>query len=147
MTQNRKQVLQMLAQGKINVDEAERLLSLLEQPPSAGPSGRATDYGPKSPPKYLRVVVEPDKDNSDAESSKERVNIRVPMSLLRAGVKLAALIPSQATDRVNEKLRQKGIGIDLGSLKADDLEPLIEALADIQVDVQDGKQQVRVFVE
>jgi len=142
MAENRKQVLEMLAQGKVNVEEAERLLSLLEQPPSAGPSGPATEGGPKSQPKYLRVVVEP-----DDEASKERVNIRVPMGLLRAGVKLAALIPSVATSRVNERLQEKGIGIDLGNLKVEDLEQLIEALAEIQVDVHDGKERVRVFVE
>ena len=147
MTENRKQILEMLAQGKINVEEAERLLSLLEQPPSAGTSGGATEDRTKSPAKYLRVVVEPDKSNSDAETSKERVNIRVPMGLLRAGVKLAALIPSEATDRINKRLQEKGIGIDVGNLKGEDLEQLIEAIADIQVDVQDGKQQVRVFVE
>ena len=147
MTDNRKQILEMLAKGKINVDEAERLLSLVEQPSSSKASGHTPEEGTKSPPKYLRVVVEPDKDNSDAESSKERVNIRVPMGLLRAGVKLAALIPSAATDRVNERLQEKGIGIDLGNLKVEDLEQLIDAMADMQVDVQDGKERVRVFVE
>ncbi len=142
MTENRRQILDMLAQGKINVEEAERLMALVDQPPAGGANPTTTDNARKAPPKYLRVVVEP-----DGESGKERVNIRVPMALIRAGVKLAALIPTEATKRVNEKLQQKGIGIDIGNLKVEDLEQLVDAMADMQVDVQDGKQQVRIFVE
>ena len=142
MTENRRQILDMLSEGKINVAEAESLLSLLDQPPSGGPNGSGTGETSKPPPKYLRVVVE-----EDGESGSERVNIRVPMALIRSGVKLAALIPKEATNRVNEKLEQKGIGIKLGSLKVEDLEQLVDAMADMEVDVQDGKEHVRIFME
>ena len=77
----------------------------------------------------------------------ERVNIRVPMALIRAGVKLASLIPSSSAESVNEELRKKGINFDIGSLKAEDLEPLVDALQDLEVDVEDGHHKVRVFVE
>ena len=83
----------------------------------------------------------------DGESGSERVNIRIPMALIRSGVKLAALIPKQATNRVNEKLQENGICIDVGNLKVEDLEQLVDAMADMEVDVQDGKEHVRVFVE
>ena len=142
MTENRRQILDMLSEGKISVAEAERLLTLLEQPPSGGSNGSDTGEGRKTPPKYLRVVVE-----EDGESGSERVNIRIPMALIRSGVKLAALIPKEATNRVNEKLHQKGIGIDVGNLKVEDLEQLVDAMAEMEVDVQDGKEHVRVFVE
>jgi len=142
MTENRRQILDMLSEGKISVDEAERLLTLLEQPPSGRPSGSDAGEGGKTPPKYLRVMVE-----EDGESGSERVNIRIPMALIRSGVKLAALIPKQATNRVNEKLQEKGICIDVGNLKVEDLEQLVDAMADMEVDVQDGKEHVRVFVE
>ena len=75
------------------------------------------------------------------------MNIRVPMSLIRSGVKLAALVPGDATSRMNEKLREKGIGIDVGNLKSEDLDQLVDALADMEVDVQGGKEHVRVFGE
>jgi len=132
MTENRRQILDMLSEGKISADEAERLLTLLEQPASGGTRGSDTGEGRKSPPRYLRVVVE-----EDGESGSERVNVRVPM----------ALIPGDATKRMNEKLREKGIGIDVGNLKSEDLEDLVDALADMEVNVQDGKEHVRVFVE
>jgi hypothetical protein len=142
MTENRRQILNMLSEGKISVAEAESLLTLLEQPPSGGPNGSESGESRKSPPKYLRVVVE-----EGGESGSERVNVRIPMALIRSGVKLAALIPSDATNRVNEKLREKGIGIDVGNLKSEDLDQLVDALADMEVDVQGGKEHVRVFVE
>ena len=144
MENNRRQILDMLAEGKIQVDEAERLLSLVsgevesadrEQPGSTN----------RSSAKYLRICVEPG-DDAD-EDHAERVNVRVPMALIRAGVKLAALIPSSSADSVNEELRKKGINFDIGSLKADDLDPLIDALQDLEIDVKDGHHKVRVFVE
>jgi hypothetical protein len=142
MTENRRQILNMLSEGKISVAEAERLLTLLEQPPSGRPSGSGAREGGKTPPKYLRVVVE-----EDGESGSERVNIRIPMALIRSGVKLAALIPREATNRVNEKLQEKGIGIDVGNLKVEDLEQLVDAMAEMEVDAQDGKKHVRIFME
>ena len=132
----------MLSEGKISVEEAESLLVLLKQPASVATSGSDTGEGRKSPPKYLRVVVE-----EDGESANERVNVRVLMALIRSGVKLAALIPGDATNRMNEKLREKGIDIDVGDLKSEDLDQLVDALADMEVDAQDGNGHERVFVE
>ena len=123
MTENRRQILDMLSEGKISVEEAESLLGLLEQPASVATSGSDTGEGRKSPPEYLRVVVE-----EDGESANERVNVRVPMALIRSGVKLATLIPGDATNRMNEKLRKKGIDIDVGNLKSEDLDQLVDAL-------------------
>ncbi|PKB82440.1 MAG: hypothetical protein BZY88_04200 [SAR202 cluster bacterium Io17-Chloro-G9] len=141
--ENRRQILDMLAQQKISVEEADRLLSLI-QDPAGGDSEKERSRRP--PAKYLRVVVEPDSEK-DGDGGGERVNIRVPMGLIRAGVKLAGLIPSDATARVNESLQKQGIGIDLGNLSVENLEELVDALADLEVDVQDGKQKVRVYVE
>ncbi len=146
MTENRRQILDMLAQSKITVDEAERLLALLDPPAGAEPGNNEPGEDRKPQRKYLRVVVEPGHQNG-SEEAVERVNIRVPMALIRAGVKLAALIPSEAANMVDEKLKQRGITTNLGSLKAEDLEELVEALSDLEVDVHGGKEKVRIFVE
>ena len=146
MTDNRRQILDLLAQGQINVDEAERLLSLVDQPPS-GEAGKANaSDASKPPPKYLRVVVEPGSQETGDEGA-QRVNIRVPMALIRAGVKLAALLPSGATKGVNQKMQEMGLDVDLGNLKAEDLEELVNAMSDLEVDVHGGKEKVRIFVE
>ena len=132
----------MLAQGKITVEEAERLLSLVDQPAGADAGGTETSEARKPAPKYLRVVIQ---DGDGPES--EHVNIRVPMGLIRAGVRLASVLPSNATSKVNEKLKEKGVDIDIGKIKAEDLENLVDSLSDLQVDIQDGKESVRIYVE
>ena len=45
-----------------------------------------------------------------------KVNVRVPMQLLRAGVKLTGVIPTRARDEVNAALRKEGIGFDINNL-------------------------------
>jgi hypothetical protein len=89
MSEQRRQILEMPAEGKITADEAERLTGALERErpePLPGVASR-----PKSRPKYLRVVVNATDDPGGDGAS--RVNIRVPLQLLRAGVRLTSLIP------------------------------------------------------
>ena len=68
------------------------------------------------------------------------------MNLIRAGMKLTSLIPPHASDKMNEAMREKGVDFDLRNMKPEDLEELINALSDLEVDV-DGKTKVRVFAE
>ncbi len=148
MSENRRQILEMLSSGRINADEAERLLAALEtEKPQS--SAAATAGGSKTAPKYLRVVVDA-ADHSSGEGP-TKVNVRVPMQLLRAGVRLAGLIPSQALNKANDALREKGIPVDLSQIKPDNLEELVDQLQDLTVDVdtleRDGKVNVRVFCE
>jgi hypothetical protein len=83
------------------------------------------------------------------------VNVRVPMQLLRAGVKLASLIPPKARDRLNEAMGEHGMMFDLSQVKPENLEELVDQLQDLTVDVDvdengtNGKQKtkVRVFCE
>lgn len=146
MTDNQRRILEMLAEKKISVDEAYRLLSLVDSPPDAASEKPGATSGQRQSPKYLRVVVQPNNEEGSGDGG-ERVNIRVPMTLIRAGMKLTSIIPPQATDQVNEALRGQGIDLDLRNLKADDLEELVGALADLEVDVQSGKEKVHIYVE
>jgi S-adenosylhomocysteine hydrolase len=72
----------------------------------------------------------------------------VPIQLLRAGVRLASVIPPSAQDHVNEALRQHGVPVDLSKIRPEDLDELIEHLQDLTVDVdQTGeKEQVKVRI-
>jgi len=103
----------------------------------------AADGNSKPRPKYLRVVVEDDSEHRGATT----VNVRVPMQLLRAGVKLAALIPPQAQARVNDALREQGMTVDLSQIKPENLEEIVDQLSDLTVDVNDQHSKVRVFCE
>ncbi|MGB7624254.1 MAG: hypothetical protein WBN92_18050 [Terriglobia bacterium] len=146
MNENRMKILQMLATGQITADEAERLIAALEKEPPASPATDGSEPRPKSKPKYLRVVVDPEKDNSGGPRG-PKVNIRVPVQLLRAGVKLGSLIPVQARSQVNDAMREHGVQFDLSQLKPENLEDLIDHLNDLTVDVDDKDIKVRVFCE
>ena len=146
MYENKRRILEMLAEKKITVDEAEKLLALIASEDAAGNAGLEGAPGRKGAHKYLRVEVRP---GSSAESSPEaeRVNVRVPINLIRAGMKLTALIPPHAANKVHDALKEKGVDFDLRNLKMDDIEELVEALSDLEVDVESGKEKVHVYVE
>ena len=158
MNENRRQILEMLAAGKINTDEAERLLAALE-PDSAATagefkgsfagSGAGKDAAVKTHAKYLRVLVEADEEMTGMKGP-TTVNVRVPMQLLRAGVRLASLIPAHAHEHLDEALSSHGVPLTLSQIKPENLEELIDHLEDLTVDV-DGKNgnatKVRVFCE
>jgi len=144
MNERRKEVLEMLAAGKITADEAERLISALEKG-SSNPQTAETSGAPlKATPRYLRVLVDA---GPGAGGKTPKVNVRVPMQLLRAGVKLASLIPQQAQAHVNDALREKGFSVDLSQLKPENLEELIDGLSDMRIDVDDKDAKVAVFCE
>ncbi|MES2340120.1 MAG: hypothetical protein V4597_00450, partial [Pseudomonadota bacterium] len=141
MSEDRRSILQMLSEGKVTPDEAERLIAALER--GAGP--RAPEGAPaaKAAPKYLRVAV----DTDEGHGGPTKVNVRVPMNLLRAGVRLSSIIPPQARDKVNEAMRQHGVPFDINSLKPENLEELVEQLNDLTVDVDQDRTKVRIYCE
>ena len=138
MNDNRRQILDMLAQGKINSDEAERLIAALERN-GAG----ATALSESDRTKYLRVLV----DTKDPLDGPTKVNVRVPMQLLRAGVRLTGVIPASAREEVNAALRKQGITFDINNVTPQNLEELIEQLRELTVDVDNENTKVRVFCE
>jgi len=149
MNEHRRQILQMLSEGKISADEAERLISALEESTTAKSSEPGSTSEGKRRPKYLRVQV--DSEDDGGHEGPTKVNARVPMQLLRAGVKLAGLIPPQALNRANSAMHEHGIPFDLSQIKPDDLEELVEQLNDLTVDVDQKdagtKVKVKVFCE
>jgi hypothetical protein len=140
MNEQRKDILDMLAEGDLTAQEAEQLIAALErdQPPAAS----SLEARPKGNAKYLRVVVDTLENGEPG-----RVNIRVPLQLLRAGVRLAALIPPQALGRANDELNKSGVPFDLTQLKPEQLEELVELLDEMTVEVDQPDAKVRIFCE
>jgi hypothetical protein len=142
MNEDRKRVLAMLANGTITAEEAERLLDAMSVREPAR-LGSAPANGRNGLPKYFRVEV----NANEPGDGPTKVNVRVPMQLLRAGVRLSALIPPKARDEVNAAMARQGIPFDINQLKPENLDDLIEHLADFAVDVDSGDAKVRVFCE
>lgn len=147
MAENKRRVLEMLAQNKISADEAYQLLSALESEGSAAEGTAKAGTAAKMKSKYLRVCVMPGSEHEHGGNC-DRVNVRVPMTLIRSGMKLTSLLPPEARDKVTGALHEKGIDFDMRNLKPEDMDELLEALSELEVDVvsSDG-ETVKVFVE
>ena len=140
MSENRRRVLEMLAEGKVSVEEAERLIGLVDGDSAAVRAPQEVLPPRKGPARYLRVVV-------DANGSESHVDVRVPLALIKAGVKLHTLVPDHAAKGISEALKNHGIDADVRNLRPEDVEQLIDALSDLEVHVQDGSNNVRVYCE
>ena len=133
----------MLAEEKITVEEAEKLLSALSEKREPSPASQnTTETNGTLKLKYLRVVVEPAADSPNGE----RINIRVPLNLIRAGLKWAAFMPKHARHKVDEALSEKGIDLDFNQLTKEDLEELMVHLNDLTIDVE-GSETIKIFCE
>ena len=81
-TEERMQILNMVAEGKITAEEGAKLLSALEpdrrsRMPPGGP-------GIPSSPRWFRVRV------TDLETGRSKVNVNLPMSLVDVGTRMGA---------------------------------------------------------
>ena len=151
MSEERSRILSLLADGKITVDEAERLLDAVGSGAGAG-TGTAGESGGKaaagaearpsadagSPPRYMYVKV--------VSTSGDNVDVRIPLSLVKSGLKLTSLIPPQAMEQINESMGEHGMTFDFNNFKPEDIEELIQALREMEVNVdsQNG-DNVRVY--
>jgi hypothetical protein len=127
----------MVAEGKITPEEAEKLLGRLEPVATAVAAAEPeadNDQRQSGPLKYLRVLVNGSDD--------EKINIRVPIGLIRTGIKLTTLMPLSASEHLTEH------GIDLSQFNNLDGEELMEALRELKVDVDSGDgEMIRIFCE
>jgi hypothetical protein len=140
VSEERKRVLQMLAEGKLEVAEAERLLAALAGSDEAEPveAEVVDDTAARPVPKFLRV---------ECLDGASKVDVRVPIQLLRSGMKLGSLLPEEARGKVDAALGEKGINFDLKNMRGDELDDFLRLLWDLKVDIEDGSDKVRVFVE
>lgn len=143
MSEDRSRILSMLAAGKITPGEAERLLDALATNATAVPAAGAAITGDPAPliaalPKYLYVQV--------SGSTGDNVNVKIPVALVRSGLKLTSLIPDQAMDQINTSMAEHGMSVDLSNLKPEDIDELVESLREMEINV-DGKNGdvVRVY--
>lgn len=179
-TEERRRILEMLAQGKISVSDAERLMQAVgEAGAGAGaPPKGERQSGAGAPLKYLHVHVRHQagdpcvgagwqgrwwarqqgyaaaaaggrgpRGGRGGDTASRDVDVRIPLSLLRSGMKLAAFMPARAVEVISSRLKEQGIDVDLSRLDAAQLEDLFRNLGEITVDLDGGRGQVRVTCE
>ena len=147
MSEHRRRILDMLAAGKITADEAEQLLTALPAEPSeAANEAKGREGGPG----FFRIEVR--KPARDGHREK-KVDIRVPVAVVRSGLKLGSLFRGFKDDRwtaggkLGDHLRAHGLDIDWEHLDMAQLETLINQVGDVSIDVDDGRATVRVVRE
>lgn len=80
MSEEKRMILEMLNNGDINVDEAERLLSAI--PEESENKKMVISGGAPIQPKRIKITVV----NND--TGKAKVDMRIPFSLIKAGLKI-----------------------------------------------------------
>jgi len=105
--EERMRVLKMVADGKITAEQATSLLETLDDGPAA--AGRAQSI-PTAPQvgRYFRVRV------TDKITGRVRVNVRLPVGVINAGLKLGMRFAPQVEgidyQAVAELIRSGGVG-------------------------------------
>lgn len=142
----RKEILQMLAEGTIDVNRAAELLSAAQDEPSAAeiaavtppsaeesaaPDVSAEPEAPAKPKRggrWLRIHV------SDLHTGRSRVRVNVPLGLVRFGLRIGA----RFTDELDEDLAR------------DVIAALEEGAIDgtlVEVEDEEDNERVHIFVD
>jgi hypothetical protein len=151
MSDDIKRVLDLLAEDKITVDEAAQLLDAIRgaNDRSATSDGADAASNPRAP-RFLRINVHKASRNRDDQHSHagepRDVNIRVPLTFVRSGMRLGAIVPGLG-DRITAKARERGIDLDLNKMDAAQIHAMLRDLGEMTIDVDEGRQQVRIFCE
>ena len=124
MTTNeeRLKILTMLQEGKIDTAEAARLLEALESSPEPEPQSK-----PTGKPRHLHIKV------TRLEDNKPVADIKVPVALVNAGIRLGA------------KFSPNSYGIDADALRDMLDSPEAQQIIDV-TDEEDG-EHVQIWLE
>jgi hypothetical protein len=151
-TDDARPILEMLSQGKITVDDAARLLQAVTDaravaPPTGGEPVQDTD--PRRP-RWLRINIH--KPAGEHRPHAKDVNIRVPLGVVRGGMRLGAIIATFAGEKAAQRMKDRGIDLDISAINGDlskmngpEFDAFLNSLHDIDID--DGKSRVRITSE
>ena len=133
---DRKLVLEMLADGKISVDDAQRLLAKLEEVEgNRQDNGGGADAPRKTRPKRLCIAT----TDSDGQ---EEVNLRIPLGLVRAGLALDSFLPSWVPTGIFV------VSSDLDEMTKVDTDFMRENLDELDMTIESEiGESLRLFVE
>jgi len=149
MSEETRRILDLLAQGKVTVDEADKLIDAIAAP--AAQAAAETDAGERATPRWIRINVF--KLAREGKQDKE-VNIRVPIAVVKGGMRLGAIIATFAGEKAAQRMKERGIDLDLSRINGDfskmngpEFEAFLKSLDDVNIEVDDGKSQVRITCE
>lgn len=143
MSDETRRVLELLVQGKVSVDEADQLLRALNGKGSRADASPSDAIAVAAKPRFMRIHVH--KPGKPGREDKD-VNIRVPMALIRGGMRLGTMIPGFHAS-MNARLRERGIDVDLSKMDPALLESMLSDMGEINIDVEQTGEHVRITCE
>ena len=150
-TDETRRVLDLLALGKITVDEADRLLKALNTDghEESAPEGEASS---RPAARWIRINIS--KPANDASHKPKNVNIRVPIGIVKGGMRLGAIIGTFAGEKAARRMKAEGHDIDLARISSDlskmngpEFDEFMKSLNDTDIEIDDGKATVRITAE
>lgn len=139
MAEEKMRILNMLSEGKISPEEAEKLLNAIEDHSKTSGNDVRTVFDAIEN-KNLYVQIEP----KDGKSS-DRVSVKVPFGLLKAGLNIAGLIPQEAQEKINSSMNEKGIKFNLDDISPENVKEILTALEEFSVDIDTDDSTVKVY--
>src|SRR5262245_17102324 len=117
MSDDTRRILDLLAQGKITVDEADQLLAAIAASAAhAAETNDRTGAGEASTQRWVRIRIQ--KQPKVGHEGKE-VNSRVPIAGVKGGMRLGAIIGTFAGENAAQRMKERGIDLDLSKINAD----------------------------
>lgn len=138
MTDEKKRILTMLSEGKISPEEAEKLMNAIDNQSTASDSNRSLLGSMEN--KNLYVQVEPKEGRKS-----ERVSVKVPFALLKAGLNIAGLIPKDAQDKIHSSMNEKGFNFNLEDMNPENIKEMLAALEEFTVDIDTDDATIQVY--
>jgi len=145
MSDDTRRILDLVAQGKITVDEAQQLLGAIGAPSvETAAHGAHADDSARPTPRWMRIAIH----QAAREGRRDKdVNIRVPLAIVRSGMRLGALIPGLAGEQIQARMRERGLDVDFSKLDAAAIDTVLQELGDSNIEIDSGKAQVRITCE
>lgn len=139
MNDEKQRILTMVSEGKLSVDEAEKLLAAVDRQ-SAEKKDLTSEPSRITEGKFLYVIVNPKEGKSQ-----EKVSVKVPFALLKAGLNIAGLIPKEAQEKIQSSMNEHGMSFDLNEMNPKNIQEILTALEELTVDVDTEESTIQVY--
>lgn len=137
MEEERRQILEMLAKGKINSEEAEKLLNAVDK----GSDVESDSSEKIKNPKYMIIMVRKNKGKS------RDINVKIPLFMIRAGVKLSSFLPGGAKDSIGEAFKKNNMDINSDTFGPENFQQMIGIMEEMKIDIDKEDTTVRFRFE
>ncbi len=137
-SEERRKILEMLQEGKITAEQAERLLSAI--------GSDAVEENPvrQKKTRWLKVRV------YEGDTNSPKVKVNLPLNLIKILAKIGVKFSDKFPSSVKEKLEEHGVSEGLDSLSPEQIEEIFAELTKngplnlVEVDDDDDRVEITI---